>query len=167
MIVPHPADQARIAAVFSELLDRGGDLRPALMSMGEDIRDFIAERFDLGSDPWGAPWAPLSAVTLSNPRRGTNAQPLRDTGRLANSIQVAVVGSDVLVGTNVPYAPVHQFGQPQGASGRTRRGGPIPWGDIPARAFFPIRGNEFDPPEALADELIETIRSYFGEALAA
>jgi phage gpG-like protein len=33
------------------------------------------------------------------------------------------------------------FGARQGAFGRTRRNGPIPWGNIPARPFLPISEN--------------------------
>jgi len=40
------------------------------------------------------------------------------------------------VGSVLEYAAVQQFGAKKGAFGRTRRGAPIPWGDIPPRPFL-------------------------------
>jgi hypothetical protein len=52
------------------------------------------------------------------------------------------------------------FGAKQGAFGRTSRGGPIPWGDIPARPLLPIdeQGNmdAFDKEE-IRDILINAV----------
>jgi phage gpG-like protein len=69
---------------------------------------------------------------------------LRDTGILANSISYNVLRKGVEIGTKVRYAGTHQFGARQGQYGRTKRGGPIPWGNIPARPFLPTDGL---PPE--------------------
>lgn len=66
----------------------------------------------------------------------SNVKILRDTGRLANSINARVEGGSVLLGTNVTYAITHQQGAKKGQYGRSRRGGPIPWGNVPARPFF-------------------------------
>jgi len=42
------------------------------------------------------------------------------------------------IGTNRVYAPTHQFGAQKGEFGTSSRGGPIPWGDIPARPYLGI-----------------------------
>ena len=42
------------------------------------------------------------------------------------------------VGSSLEYAAVQQFGARRGEFGRTRRGAPIPWGDIPARPFLGV-----------------------------
>ena len=105
-------------------------------------------------DPDGLPWKELSAVTLSRRRKaGSGAQILRDTGRLASGITYKVVGGSVELGTNVVYAGTHQYGAKKGGYGRTRKGGPIPWGDIPARPFFGY--NDQDQADVL--ELFATI----------
>ena len=39
-------------------------------------------------------------------------------------------------GSNAIQSAVMQFGAGKGAFGTTSRGGPIPWGDIPARPFL-------------------------------
>lgn len=40
------------------------------------------------------------------------------------------------------YAAVMQGGAAQGAFGRTSRGGPIPWGNIPARPFLGLSDSD-------------------------
>jgi phage gpG-like protein len=47
-----------------------------------------------------------------------------------------VIPGGVEVGSSLEYAAVQQFGARQGQLGRTRRGAPIPWGDIPPRPFL-------------------------------
>lgn len=163
---PDPSDLSRIGRLLADLIARGENPEPAYRSMGEDIADHIAQNFENQSGPWGDAWDRLSPVTLSKPGRGQNAEILRDTGRLRNSIQVAADSSGLTVGTNVIYAAVHQFGAKKGAFGRTSRGAPIPWGDIPARPFFPIRFGQFDPPPELGSQMVATMRSYLDEVLA-
>lgn len=46
------------------------------------------------------------------PRRFERRPALRDTGRLAASIAAVVEGNSVVVGTNLPYGSVHNFGGP-------------------------------------------------------
>ena len=76
-------------------------------SMGE-IRQRWTNRVLMGfrtsTDPYGTPWA---AITHRS------GQPLRHTGRLRNSIPASSrSGEDyVELGTNVEYAPIHQFGK--------------------------------------------------------
>ena len=130
-------DSTEVTLALNKMAARLGDMRPAMELIGQAM---VTEK-DLGfraqTDPWGNPWAKLSAVTMAK-RRGTSAQILRDTGRLQNSISASADASSVVVGTNAKYAATHQFGAKQGAYGRTKRGGPIPCGDIPRRAMLPL-----------------------------
>jgi phage virion morphogenesis protein len=61
-----------------------------------------------------------------------NRKILQKSGRLRGSITVRATNSEVRVGTNLPYAAIHQFG---GMAGRGRKV------KIPARPYFPIVGN--------------------------
>jgi phage gpG-like protein len=61
------------------------------------------------SSPDGVPWAPLAPLTVKARRKGSNS-PLTDTGRLLGSISHTVAGNTAVVGTNVFYAPYHQYG---------------------------------------------------------
>lgn len=69
--------------------------------VAEETRLLVAEGFQRGVSPDGRAWAPL---------RSRSGQPLRDTGRLASSLTVEHAGLRFSVGTNVVYAPVHQYG---------------------------------------------------------
>lgn len=91
-------------------------------------------------------WAPLSAVTLSRRKRGGD-QPLQDTGKYLQSF-AGQPGADapltdwetfVEIGTADIRAPTLEFGARQGQYGKTRRNGPIPWGNIPGRPVIPTK----------------------------
>ena len=110
-------------------------------------------RFRDSKAPDGTQWKPLSPVTIAL-RRQNSSQPLLDTGRLRNSITRAVGVRDVVVGTNVRYAGTQQFGARKGRFGDTRRGAPIPWGNVPARPFLGLsREDKADVLDILRDAL--------------
>lgn len=68
-------------------------------------------------------------------------KPLQDTRRLYNSITERSTANSAEVATNVIYAPLQQFGAKQGQFGKSKRNTPLPWGNIPAREYFPIDDN--------------------------
>jgi len=109
------------------------NLRPLMKEVGVTVRDNTLMTFRDSRSPDGAAWAGLSKVTKSRRRGG---KPLQDTGRLRSSITFIASSNSVSIGTNVIYAKTHQFGAAKGAFGSTRRGSPIPWGNIPARPFL-------------------------------
>lgn len=144
-----------------EAVERNARSLPSLLpAVGSILVADAQLAFREARDPWGVPWARLSQTTLirrAARRTGgkpykikgglkkkaaaiiASAKPLLDTGVLRNSITFRVEGNSVLVGTNLKYAGTQQFGAAKGAFGRTRHGAPIPWGNIPARAFLPMR----------------------------
>lgn len=125
------------AKLLAELQKRTGNIKPAMEGIGQILVSNTQQRFVDQVDPDGLPWKALSTVTLARRRKaGSGAQILRDTGRLASSINYKVVGGSVELGTNVVYAGTHQFGADKGSYGKTKKGRPIPWGDIPKRPFF-------------------------------
>lgn len=123
--------------LLAKLQRRTGDLKPVLNGIGQILVANTQLRFVDQKGPDGNPWTALSAVTLARRRKeGKGAQILRDTGRLASSIAYTASNGSLDLGTNVIYAGTHQFGANKGSYGRTRRGAPIPWGDVPARPIF-------------------------------
>jgi phage virion morphogenesis protein len=95
-------------------------------------------------------WAPLSPVTLSRrkvakrgARRGKTSGILLVSGRLFKSINYRATEQEVSIGTNVIYGAVQQFGAKKGAFGATKRGAPIPWGDIPARPYLAVQDEDW------------------------
>ena len=106
----------------------------------EDIsRQLVTEtklNFDFGGRP---AWAGLSPVTLARRAHGGGAI-LQDSGILKKSINASHTDDTATIGTNLVYAPTHQFGAKMGQYGHTAKS-PIPWGNIPARPFIPIDKN--------------------------
>ena len=147
---------------LAAIADRIKNNSKLLGAAGAIVRESVRKNFAAGGRP--AAWAEL---------KNRDGQPLRDTGRLQNSITSAVHGDTVLVGTNVVYAATHQFGAKRGSFGsvlaevgehtRTRNGKsytvrahkrkqPLPWGDIPARPFLLVQDEDVVEIEAvLAD----------------
>jgi phage virion morphogenesis protein len=167
MAVTVVVNDAGLNSALQELKRRTDDLSEPLGEIGIEFAERVRQQFSKGADPYGNKWAALSEVTQakdSGRRRG--GEPLRDTGRLMASINSSMRdgGKSVAIGsTNVAYAGSHQFGARQGQYGRTRRNGPIPWGNIPARPFFPIRGNAVDLPDEWSRVAREIIADYITE----
>lgn len=131
----------------NELVDKAVALRatgPLMHRIGQIMVDDTRLNFRASKGPDGTPWAPLKH------RKG---KPLNDTRRLRNSIdyEVSANGEEVYIGTNVVYAPVHQFGhtvKPKTPGGKLK----IPTGNgefafvdsvvIPARPFIGIKARQ-------------------------
>lgn len=134
------------------------DMRPVFEEIGHGWRSFADLCFREESDPWGQAWEQLSEVTLSR-RRGTSAQILRDTERLASSITYSATSKSLKLGTDVIYGAAQFLGMKKGYAGTMRNGRPIPWGDIPPRPALPIRpGGKVDLPDSWRDFAMEVIR---------
>jgi phage virion morphogenesis protein len=75
--------------------------KKALMeACGEALGSGTLKRFQDEEDPEGQHWAPVAR----------SGKILTDTARLRKSIDYAVAGDTVLVGSNVVYALIHQKG---------------------------------------------------------
>ena len=153
----------QLAGLLEELRRRVADPVPALEEIGAGLEELVRLGFHDSRDPWGGEWAGLRPVTLARRRKGRGAgaaRPLRDSGNLMNSITSRAQRDRVVVGTAVEYAPTHQYGARRGQYGRTRRGAPVPWGDVPARPFLPLREGHVELPDAWVREIAEVIRAH-------
>lgn len=83
------------------------DLHEPLMEFGEVLVTSTHERFTQAVAPDGTPWAPLAPRTLKR-KRGPGI--LRESLHLMGSMRYQLDGGDLLFGTNVPYARIHQLG---------------------------------------------------------
>ena len=147
--------------MLTDIGHRAGNLRPALSAVGALVRESIRTNFAQGGRP--APWKAV---------KNRKGQPLRDTGRLMNSITRKVTDSEVRVGTNAVYAAVQHFGAKKGSFGTFSqqvkphqrlvrqafgrelpfpvwatvgshtRQARLPWGDIPARPFMMVQAED-------------------------
>lgn len=139
---------------------------PLMRYIAGDMKTKVDFRFRLSKNPNGEAWAPLSLVTISTRRNGSN-KPLVDTGELRASITSKVTPTIAVVGTNKEYAAYQNFAVKKGELGTTevtetvrehtrRRRGRTervrqhtrkrevssPWGDKPAREFIGFSNNQ-------------------------
>lgn len=125
---------------LTRLAELGRDMTPVTRQLAGVLADAPERAFAGQRDPvTGNAWHPLSPVTIGRRAKAGHDGPiLQVRGQLAGSLHADYGPDHATVGTNVPYAPTHQFGAKKGAFGTTKRGGPIPWGDIPARRFLGV-----------------------------
>ncbi len=99
-----------LADRLQQMATRAGsiDLSRPLAVTAQLLVSDAKQCFATATDPNGGSWPPLKRP--SKRRGGASAKPLRDTDRLMASITGQVQGNTASVGTNVSYAPFHQFG---------------------------------------------------------
>lgn len=98
---------------MNQLADRLADLKEVPSRVAARVAPLLAAElqteFDSGTDPYGAPWAPLAPSTLAH---GRTPPPLTDTGAMRGSARVAPLrGSGIGITIDHPAA-VHQAGAP-------------------------------------------------------
>lgn len=79
-----------------------------LEQIGHALENSVHARFRSMTDPSGKRWKALSARYLR--AKKNNDKILTLEGRLNDQIVHQIQGDTVTVGTNVPYAAIHQFG---------------------------------------------------------
>ncbi len=107
----------------------------ALRTIGDDLREMIAQQFATEGAAGGTPWAPLAPSTLRK-KRDSRSGILDVTGALLASLVDAGAaghveesdGQQLIFGTALPYALFHQTG--------TRR--------LPARPIIALTGDSTD-----------------------
>lgn len=140
---------------LSELVSRMERPIGFYKNVGEYLTEVaIPRNFANESSPSGQPWARLRPTTIrARERKGqTPLAILRASGRLAASIISQADDHGVRVGSPVPQAAVMQFGAAQGAFGKSSRGGPIPWGNIPGREYLGLSPADELEIYAIAEE---------------
>lgn len=154
--------QDTISPALDRLADLLEDMRPVMQDIGEYLVVATKDRFPKGAAPDGTRWAPKSPVTLA--RYGARRSNRIDTrplfgpsGALSSTIAYEAGRDSVSVGSNMIYAAAMQFGAAQGAFGRTSRGGPIPWGRIPARPFLGLSAEDETALVEITEEWIARI----------
>ncbi len=97
---------------FKELSERLVELEDLPSRITREVSDGINEQirqsFDTGTDPYGAPWKPLSTATVRRKRGDTRI--LRRTDRLSNETVASPSGGSGIEITSVDYGGVHQAG---------------------------------------------------------
>lgn len=164
-------DDAAFSRWLTQTLGRITHLEDALKEVGEILVQSTQNRFGTKIAPSGAAWAPNSPVTVA--RKGHGSQLRGKSKALGDTIRCQIEGNSLLVGSGLEYAATQQFGAKMGQFGRysqiaryhkygekdfrryagTKKGFPIPWGDIPARPFLGVS----DQDEA---DIMRTLTGY-------
>jgi phage virion morphogenesis protein len=122
-------DNSRILAKLNELLQKTGDVSPALRKIGETLKESTQKRFESTTAPDGTAWASNKPSTLEHKN---GSRPLTDGGTLGDTIDYQIRGTDeLLIGSPMEQAAMMQFGG-------TKSEFPNLWGDIEGRAFLGI-----------------------------
>jgi phage virion morphogenesis protein len=152
-VIEIKVDDRQVQAMLKKLAAKASDLKPAMRAISQIMLDAVEENFEQGGRP---KWTPLSPGTIAERlRKGTWPGQIlvRSAGGLAASISASYDATSATVGTNKPYAAIHQFGgrtrphviRPKGKKALAWAGGrhPVksvnhPGSQIPARPFLSL-----------------------------
>ena len=121
------------------------DWRDMHREFGEAILTSTMARWKKEVNPTGRPWTPLSPRTLKR-KRGERI--LVEHRTLQNSITYRAYSDRVIVGSNVVYAGIHQFG---GFAGRGRKV------KIPARPYLGVSQEDLEELEGIVNEKLREV----------
>lgn len=153
-----------VQKALDRVIKAGSDPKPILQDIGEYMVSATKGRFDDSTGPDGERWASNSQATIltylsrfrssfsrktgkisqAGANRAIAKKPLiGETNSLSTQIYWQIDGQGTLeVGSPMEYAAAQQFGMKKGQAGTSKRGSPIPWGDIPARAFLGVSDSD-------------------------
>jgi len=152
-----------VSRALAQLAAASVDMTEPMDAIGRALVNGAVERIGTTNvTPEGAPWEPSKRATAKG------GKTLHDTGALMRSINAWASPHQVAVGTNTPYAAVHQFGAATGSLGvwvgNDKHGREMsvlsPWGDIAARPYLGISDEE-------ETTIVELIHDYYGGIIGA
>jgi phage virion morphogenesis protein len=115
--------------------------------IADGIFAMTRDSFERQASPEGAAWAPLSPkYLLRKQKRWPGRNILQFSGAMLRTLIREVQGNLVIVGSNLPYAPVHQFGSKK----KSGRGS-----GIPARPWLPSEETAAREAQRLGEEILE------------
>lgn len=130
-----------------DMLGRIVDRRPIMRKIAGIMHDAVEQNFEEEGRP---KWDELRPSTIKRREKEGkgSGKILQRSGKLASSVEQHADNDEAAVGTNKVYATTQHFGAKKGQFGKTKRGAPIPWGDIPARPFMML--GDGDPEKIMA-----------------
>jgi phage virion morphogenesis protein len=137
---------------FQEAVDRASNVinntEGLMLNIGKAMAGHTLKRFKKSVSPEGEAWKPVKYPRRDEqgrPKKG-RAKPLVDNEVLQDSISVSASDFDVHVGSNLPYARIHQLG------GQAGRGLKV---TIPARPYLGLNEEDIEEIKALVREHME------------
>lgn len=147
----------QVTDALNRLLQAGSDLSGPLADIAQLLESETERQFRAEAGPAG-PWPDLAESTKAQRARqgkwpGLMLQ-LTASG-LAPSVQSGYDSDSAWIGSNKPYAAIHQFG------GQAGRGKNV---TIPARPYLPITP-EGELPTDVADDVLDILQRHLEAAL--
>ena len=153
-------DTSKVLKHFERLRDKLENQTPVMATISKKMEEAVTENFEQQGRP---KWAPLSPLTLERrEKEGHSGKPiLHNSGTLKTMIEADYGPDYAVVGTNSPYAAIHQFGS-EGLPGgvikpKSGKYLTIPVGDgtfrkvksvtIPARPFLTLADEDYNDIE--------------------
>ena len=141
--------QDNITKKLNEFQKNLNNLTPLFNQIGYTLIDIVEENFETESF-LGKKWTPLSKSTKKQKSKKGYKKILQNRGHLAESIDFEASKDKLILGTNVEYAAIHQFGGEAGKNHSAK---------IPARPFLPIDENK-EIPKKVQEEILEAVEFY-------
>ena len=142
-------ESKEIGQALQKLLDEVQDRSGFHNLVGEHLLTSVEERFETQTSPDGAAWQALSPVTVAQRLRSSSTAPvtiLRQSGRLAGSINYEANSEQTRVGTSLVYAAIHHFG------GEAGRGHAV---TIPARPYLGLSPEDEEAIIKIAEDWLQ------------
>ena len=146
--------EENITQKLNEIQKKLGDLTPVFNQIGHTLIYIVEENFESESF-LGKPWTPLKDSTKKQKAKKGYKKILQNRGHLAESIDFEASKNKLVLGTNVEYAAIHQFGGNAGKNHSAK---------IPARPFLPIDENR-EIPRRVKEEIFEAVEFYLEKLL--
>lgn len=128
-------DNKAVNEKLLELAKRGENLRPLMKNIAGIFAYSTEENFKEEGRP--EKWTDLADITKEK-RRKKNKWPgqiLQVEGKLAASVNTQYDNDSAVIGSNLPYAAIHQLG---GQAGKNKKV------EIPARPYLQLTDDDFD-----------------------
>ena len=119
----------QLKAELTKLQAKTKNLKPLLNQVGYYLLEVVENSFSSEADANGKAWQELSPSYLDYKNKKGYTKKLQNKGTLAESIDFITTTDALILGTNIEYAPIHQFG---GLAGKDKKA------YIPARPFLPV-----------------------------
>lgn len=102
-------DIGKIEVDLQNKINNLNNIDRVLERIAQDMKKETQLNFRKSTSPDGTKWQELSPITIAGRKKKSN-KPLVDRGTLRRSIRATVEGNQAVIGTNLKYAGIHQFG---------------------------------------------------------
>ncbi len=151
-------DHSGVQQSLQKLADALEDTKPVLMGVGELLRNSASDRFKTQTSPDGMPWEPLQHWYKDQKPKNKD-KILTLNGYLQSYLAFQVEGDAVLVGSNLEYAAIHQFGgtiRPRDKKALAVGGGLVSSVTIPARPYLGVSNDDAEGIELLVSDYLSS-----------